>query len=173
MATRIADLGRRHVPELADPGQVDLDSDGLGAGCDITRTTGAANDDPVAPPEPAELPGANLCDLNRSGTITRAEVDQIWDDRGTPISQPVDLYAVGGPLDATDDRDRDADGEISAVDFRLCLADCSAQLGGCPLTETSTETRGFKSCGLGIELLVVLLPWAWRRRALRRRQENG
>jgi hypothetical protein len=162
--------------ELADPGQVDQDGDGLGAGCDITLLLGQPNDDPATSPAPAKLPGAHLCDLNGSGTITRAEVDQIWDDRGTPISQPVDhLSPLDGLLDATDDRDRDADGEISAVDFRLCLADCSAQGTGCPLTETPTVPGGGfgGSCGLGIELLVVLLPLARRQRAIRRQQENG
>jgi hypothetical protein len=160
--------------EVANSDQVDQDGDGLGAVCDRTKNGDRANDDPVTPPEPAQIPGTDLCDLNRSGLITRAEVDQIWADRATPISQPVDhIVPLDTVPDPADDRDRDADGEVTAVDFRLCLADCSAQTDGCPLTETSSPpaTGGFKpGCGLlGIEGLVVLWPWAWRRRALRGR----
>lgn len=160
--------------EVADPDQADVDGDGMGEDCDFVIDTTIPNDVPGAPGgAPALLPGGNLCDLNKSMMITRAEVDQVWFDRGTQITPPVDLVAPFGVFEPSDDRDRDVDGEITSVDFRLCLADCEAQAGGCPAVEGGPPGFGFGTggfgCGLiGIESLLVLLPWAWRKRKLRK-----
>ena len=138
------------------------------------------NDDPQTAPEPAEIPGDTVCDLDGSGVISRAEVDQIWDDRGTPIDAPFDRDSPPDfILDAADNRDRQVDGVVSAVDFSLCLADCSAQPvsagnphGGCPLTEADPNVGGGyknKGCGLlGLEAWAVLAALGWRRRRMRR-----
>ena len=61
-----------------------------------------------------------------------------------------------------------ADGAITAADFRLCLARCVAQTGGCPLEEPPAPGGGvgFGGCGLlGIELLLVPLAARLRRRS--------
>ena len=159
--------------EVADPAQIDADGDGMAEDCDFVVDTTVPNDDPVNAPAPAQLPGSNLCDLNKSGTIIRPEVDQIWFDRGTRITRPVDVVAPFGVFEPTDDRDRDVDGEISAVDFRLCLADCAAQVGGCPNVEGGGGGFGFGTggygCGLlGIEVFLVLVPLRLMRRRMRK-----
>jgi len=152
--------------------QSDADGDGLGAGCDVTLAsqapgqTAVANDDPVSAPAPAKVPGSDLCDLNKSGKIIRPEVDQVWSDRGTRIAQPTNKD-LDPELEPSDDRDPDADGVITASDFRLCLARCDAQTGGCSTAESGGTGGGFHhggGCGLGFEVLIVLVPLAWRRR---------
>jgi hypothetical protein len=173
----------------ANEEQADEDRDGMGAECDLTLTTQQANDDPVTSPEPPQIPGSFLCDLNRSGVITRPEVDQVWADRGIPISPPFDHTGPAGVPDGvpdpSDDRDRDPDGAVTSVDFRLCLADCDAQeidtdgdtvadFLGCPASEPvsgGTPKQGFKRCGLlGIELVLALAPFALARRWRRARR---
>lgn len=181
-------------PEVANPDQVDADGDRMGAECDTQVDTGVANDDPAAPAPGGEavIPGQDptqLCNLGSLDnaldvTISRPEVDQVWADRGTPISAPADLIG-DAELEATDLRDKDIDGEVTAVDFRLCLVACLAQPGGCPATEPapllpeeqlqedpvgppppgSGPNAGQVACGLlGIEPFLALLPLARRRR---------
>jgi hypothetical protein len=158
---------------VSNGAQSDADGDGLGSNCDVTLAsqaagqTAVANDDPVSAPAPAQVPGGELCDLNKSGKIIRPEVDQVWSDRGTSIARPTNKD-LDPELEPSDDRDPDADGLITASDFRLCLARCDAQTGGCSTAESGGTGGGFHNggggCGLGFEVLIALVPLEWRRR---------
>lgn len=175
--------------EVANDEQRDADGDALGAACDFTRSGSQPNDDPGGSPEPAKIPGddpSKLCNLNSlqnasDVTITRPEVDQIFADIGLPITQPIDSDG-DGVVDRTSDlRDRDADGLLTAVDWRLCMSDCEAQtlaggagFDGCPDAEPTVNPNpgngGLRRCGLvGAELMLALAPlWMRRRRMLER-----
>ena len=166
-STAVADL----CQQVANASQTDADQDGMGAQCDLAvdpvTMTLAPNDSPTAPVAAAAIPGDMPCNLSRTGPISRAEVDQIWADRGTPIDPP---FLDGmGVLRAADDRDKDKDGAITAADFQLCLAACVGQAGGCPATDADATPAGYKACGLvGPESLLLLVPWwLWRRRKRR------
>ena len=144
--------------ELPNANQTDADGDGLGAACDTTLTGGAANDDPQQSPAPADIPGSTVCDLNGSGTIIQPEVDQIWLDWRVPIAAPA---LVNGQLVPRDNRDPDADGVVTAVDYSICQAQCNAQPGGC---QASEPVGGGSACGLGFEIAPLLILLARVRR---------
>lgn len=152
-----------NCPDLANVSQADADGDALGAECDLAlnQTTNQIepNDDPQSPVPgaEAEIPGDHLCDLDKSGRISEAEVGQVAADRGIHISSPADTDGDGS-LDPTDDRDPDADGKITMLDIRRC--------------EVLRQEQPANGCGLGLELLAPLALLACRRVRIPRREPS-
>lgn len=87
---------------------------------------------------------ARVCDVDADGDIDAADVNEIYQARGTAA-------APGDP------RDVDGDGTISVLDSRTCAAQCD---------EETCVAPGTPVCGLaGAELLAPALgALAWRRR---------
>ena len=124
-----------------DPGQAD--GDGLGAECE-PDTDPATMQETTTPSD--ELPGATACELTGDGVVDQTDGDIIFGEPGQR-AQPSDL------------RDPEGDGRIDVLEGRFCVERCTS-----PNCEPSSASGTF-SCGLlGVEALLVLLPWWLRRR---------
>ena len=126
-----------------NPNQNDGDADGLGAVCD--PDTDPETQLETTTPE-QELPGATVCELTGDGVIDQGDVDIIFGDRGQ-TARP------------SDPRDADRDGQITVLDARYCVTQCTY-----PACISSPPAEG-SFCGLlGAEALLMLFPWLWIRR---------
>jgi hypothetical protein len=126
-----------------NPAQADGDTDGLGAACD-PDTDPETQLETTTPQQ--ELPGATVCELTGDGVIDESDVNIIFGDRGQR-ARP------------SDPRDADHDGQITVLDARYCVTQCTY-----PDCEPDPPS-GWPSCGLlGGEALLVLFPWLWVRR---------
>lgn len=98
----------------------------------------------------AAAAAARLCDANGDAAVDRRDLDAIFLARGAPAT------GLGDP------RDADADGTITVLDARRCAASCDRP-----------DCSAAPSCGVGAELLAVLVALGWRMRSVRARREDA